>query len=59
LFVTDFQRTDPVADKPMLPETDCALVPIPMAVTGHRQVYANSSAWNRLAAAGIVAKPAN
>jgi 4-amino-4-deoxy-L-arabinose transferase-like glycosyltransferase len=59
LFVTDFQRTDFVNDKPMLPQTDCNLVPIPDSTTGHRRVYANTLALNRLIAAGVIPKSAN
>jgi hypothetical protein len=59
LFVTDFQRTDFETDKPMLPQTDCNQVPVPESITGHRHVYANTLAWDRLVAAGIISKSAN
>ena len=52
LFVTDFQRTDWENDKLSLPARDCRQVPLTGG--GHRQVYANSPAWNRLAAAGLI-----
>ncbi|MGD0090281.1 MAG: glycosyltransferase family 39 protein [Planctomycetota bacterium] len=52
VFVTDFQRIDWKSDKPLLPVRDCRYVPL--AVGGHRKVYANPSAWQRLAAAGLV-----
>ena len=57
LYVTDFQRADWTKDKPFLPSQDCRYVPLP--VGGHRHVYVNTSAWNRLAAAGVVSHGAD
>ncbi len=57
LFITDFKRTDWDADTPHLPSKDCRLVPLPVA--GHRHVYANSLAWERLVKAGFVADEKN
>ena len=47
VFITDFQRSDWLADPPHLPieARDCIANP---PVTGNRRIYANAAAWERL-----------
>ena len=48
LYVTDFKRTDWEADKPHLPSKDLTDLQLKAEISGHRRVYANLAAWNRL-----------
>lgn len=48
LYVTDFKRTDWERDKPHLPSRNLQDIHLKAEISGHRRVYANPAAWNRL-----------
>ncbi len=48
LYVTDFKRTDWDADKPTLPSKNLHDLGLKAEVSGHRRVYANPAAWEKL-----------
>ncbi|MEI6236508.1 MAG: glycosyltransferase family 39 protein [Planctomycetota bacterium] len=48
VYVTDFKRSDWQADKPVLPSNNLHDLMLPAEISGHRKVFANPAALNRL-----------